>query len=282
MAVNNFKSKLWATMILASLQNKSVAEWFVNHNYEGEIRQQGDTVNINILNDVTVKDYVPSNDITYDDLDTTLAQLVVNQAKYCAIKLDDVDKVQAAGELIGPATDNMAYKLNDSYDKYIFNTLSTAATAKADNMIGTDEAPVSIANADAAVDVFIDVVTKANRNNISNIDRRAVVTPEVAGAIMKSEKRSITPKFAEFIETGYIGNMYGVEVFSSNNLAKSKGGNDLILMTNPNMTTVASQLLNMEALRSEKSFKDLVRALHVYGAKTVYENGVVGAYVTLQ
>ena len=282
MAVTNFKSKLWATMILASLQNKSVAEWFVNHNYEGDIRQQGDTVNINILNDVTVRDYVPSTDITYDDLDTTLAQLVVDQAKYCAIKLDDVDKVQAAGELLGPATDNMAYKLNDSYDKYIFDTLKAAATAKADNMIGTDEAPISIVDANKAVDVFIDVVTKANRNNISNIDRRAVVTPEFAGAIMKSEKRSINPKYAEFVETGYIGNMYGVEVFSSNNLAKSTGGNDLILMTNPNMTTVASQLLNMEALRSEKSFKDLVRALHVYGAKTVYENGVVGAYVTLK
>ena len=282
MAVNNFKSKLWATMILASLKNKSVAEWFVNHNYEGDIRQQGDTVNINILNDVTVRDYVPSSDITYDDLDTTLAQLVVDQAKYCAIKLDDVDKVQAAGELIGPATDNMAYKLNDSYDKYIFDTLKAAATAKSDNMIGTDEVPISIIDSNAAIDVFIDVLTKANRNNISNIDRRAVVTPEVAGAIMKSDKRSITPKFAEFIENGYIGNMYGVEVFSSNNLAKSTGGNDLILMTNPNMTTVASQLLNMEALRSEKSFKDLVRALHVYGAKTVYENGVVGAYVTLK
>lgn len=280
MAIKTFIPELWSTMVLARLRNISVAEQFVNHQYEGEIRQKGDTVKINTLNDVTVNDYDSGTPITYEDLDTALSELKIDQAKYCAIKLDDVDKIQAAGELLGPATDNIAYKLNDVYDKFIFDTLAKAAAAKTANMVGTDGAPIDISDNDTAIEVFVDVVTKANRNNIPNYDRRAVVTPEVAGAIMKSDKRSITPKFEEFIRMGYIGNLYGVEVFSSNNLAQSSGGNDLILLTTPLMTTVANQLLEMEALRSEASFKDLVRALHVYGAKTIYDTGVVGAYVT--
>ena len=281
MAVTNFKPELWAKMVLASLKKKSVGEFFVNHNYEGDIKAQGITVNINILNDVTVRDYDPTENLTYEDLGTTKKQLVINQAKYAAIKLDDVDKVQAAGELLGPATRNIAYKLNDAYDKFIFDTLIAAATASAGNMVGTDIAPVNIYNANNAIDCLIDVMTKANKNNIGDAERRAVVDPEVAGQIMKSDKRSITPKFAEFISNGYIGNLYGIEVFTSNNLATSTGGNHLILVTNPDMTTVASQILNMEALRSENSFKDLVRALHVYGGKTIYDTGVVGAYVSL-
>lgn len=280
MAIKTFIPELWSTMILATLRNISVAEQFINHQYEGEIRQKGDTVKINILDDVTVNDYDSGTPITYEDLSSTLSELKIDQAKYCAIKLDDVDKIQAAGELLGPATDNIAYKLNDAYDKFIFDTLAKAAASKTANMVGTDGAPIDISDNDTAIEVFVDVVTKANRNNIPNYDRRAVVTPEVAGAIMKSDKRSITPKFEEFIRMGYIGNLYGVEVFSSNNLAQSSGGNDLILLTTPMMTTVANQLLEMEALRSETSFKDLVRALHVYGAKTVYDTGVVGAYVT--
>lgn len=280
MAVKNFIPELWATMVLSSLQTSSVAENFVNHNYEGIITGQGDTVNINILNDITVKDYKPDTDIVYDDVDTTLVKLALDQAKYCAISLDDVDKVQAAGELLDPATRNMAYNLNKSYDKYIFDTLIAGATAKSANMIGSESSPIDISDPNKAIDVFVDVLTKANQNNIPAQDRRVAVSPVVAGAIMKSDKRSITPKFAEFIDRGYVGNMYGAEVFQSNNLAKSTSGNELILVTTPEMTTVANQILQMEALRSEARFKDLVRALHVYGGKVVYDTGVVGAYLT--
>jgi hypothetical protein len=82
------------------------------------------------------------------------------------------------------------------------------------------------------------------------------------------------------VSKGYIGNLYGIEWFMSNNLDKTDAGNELILVSNPQMTTVANQFSVVEALRSQTSFKDLVRAGHAYGAKTLYKNGVVGAYVS--
>lgn len=281
MALDSFLPELWASMILNSLKEKSVGEFFVNHNYEGMITSGGTSVNINIMNDIVTKKYTPGSEITYDDLGTTSAKLLIDQSDYCAIKLDDVKKVQAAGDLLNAATSNMGYSLDNKYDKYIFDTLKAAATAKPTNMVGTDEAPINIAgtNANTSIDTIIDIITIAAKNNIPDANRVAAVGPGVAGVIMKSDKRSITPKFAEFIRTGYIGNLFGVEIFRTNNLAQSTSGNDFILVTTPEMTTVANQILNVEAIRSEKMFADLVRALHVYGAKVIYDTGVVGAYV---
>lgn len=281
MALDSFLSELWASMILNSLREKSVGEFFVNHNYEGMITGTGTSVNINIMNDIVTKKYTPGSEITYDDLGTTSAKLLIDQSDYCAIKLDDVNKVQAAGDLLNAATSNMGHSLDKKYDTYIFDTLKNAATAKATNMVGTDAAPIDITgtNVNNSIDTIIDIITIASKNNIPDDNRVAAVGPGVAGAIMKSDKRSITPKFAEFISTGYVGNLYGVEIFRTNNLAQSTSGNDLILVTNPEMTTVANQILKVEAIRSEKMFADLVRALHVYGAKVIYDTGVVGAYV---
>lgn len=281
MSVTTFKPELWTSMILASLRNKSVVEFFVNHNYEGEIRGRGTSVHINIMNDITVSDYTPGSEITYSDLETVDRELVIDKMKYCGNKLEDVDKIQAAGDLLGAATENMGISLKDNYDKDVFKTMTDSAIAKSNNMVGTDSAPIDISgtNYNNAVDAFIDTLIIADKNNIPTDGRVAAVSPAVAGAIMKSDKRSLTPAFAGFVSTGYIGNLYGTEIFKTNNLAKSSSGNDLIIVTNPIVTTVANQLLNMEAMRAEKYFADYVRALHVYGSKVLYENGVVGAYI---
>lgn len=280
MAIKTFIPELWSTALLANLRSKSVVEAFVNHNYEGLITQQGDTVHINTLNDISVKKYVKGEKLSYDDLDLADQTLLIDQLDYAGVSIDDVDKVQANGDLFGPATENIAYQINKSYDKYIFNNIiAKAATAEADNMVGTDASPIDISSDNAVIDAIVDILVKANQNDIPE-NRVGVVTPVVSGQILKSDKRSISPLFADFVSKGYIGNLYGIEWFMSNNLEKTDAGNELILVSNPQMTTVANQFSLVEALRDKDSIADFIRALHVYGAKTLYKNGVVGAYVS--
>ena len=58
MALTNFIPQLWSGALLAHLDKAHVVANLVNRNYEGMIRQAGDTVIINQLGDITVKDYV--------------------------------------------------------------------------------------------------------------------------------------------------------------------------------------------------------------------------------
>ena len=57
MAITTFIPELWSARLLYALDNAHVATNLVNRNYEGVIANQGDTVHINSIGAVTVKDY---------------------------------------------------------------------------------------------------------------------------------------------------------------------------------------------------------------------------------
>ena len=63
MSVANFIPAIWSARLLAHLDKKHVYASLVNRDYEGEIRNFGDTVKINQIGDITIKDYQKGQDI---------------------------------------------------------------------------------------------------------------------------------------------------------------------------------------------------------------------------
>ena len=108
MAVTNFIPELWSARLLDALEKTHVAANLVNRDYEGEIRGQGDTVHINSIGSITVKDYAKNTDISAPEtLSTTDQTLEISQAKYFNFQIDDVDAAQAAGDLMDKARVHM-------------------------------------------------------------------------------------------------------------------------------------------------------------------------------
>ena len=71
MAVTTFIPELWSARLLYALEKSHVATNLVNRNYEGVIAKQGDTVHINSIGAITVKDYTKNTDIAAPDALTT-------------------------------------------------------------------------------------------------------------------------------------------------------------------------------------------------------------------
>lgn len=57
MSIATFIPKIWDARLQAHLDKAHVFANLVNRNYEGVITGQGDTVHINQIGDITVKDY---------------------------------------------------------------------------------------------------------------------------------------------------------------------------------------------------------------------------------
>ena len=95
MAITNFVPDLWSAKILVALRKKAVAAGLVNRDYEGEIKRMGDSVKITSINDVTIGSYTAHNDITWEDIDDATRSLLIDQAKYFAFELDDIERAQA-------------------------------------------------------------------------------------------------------------------------------------------------------------------------------------------
>lgn len=272
MAVTNFVPDLWAAEILVALRKKAVAANLVNRNYEGQIRRMGDSVKITSINDVTIGDYTAHNDITWEDIDDATRTLVINQSKYFAFELDDIEAAQSVdgGAVLAQAIDNATYQLRDVADSYLLSTMNTAVQGGA-NDLGT----VAIhTNAQALYDAFVDLAVTLDVDNVPEEGRWAVVSPSLHGRLLKLDT-FIKPgddAAPAARRNGFIGSIAGLELYKSNNLpavtdVAATGG--IAIAGHSIATTFAEQITSVEAVRRENRFADGVKGLHLYGASVI-------------
>lgn len=258
MAVTNFIPELWSAQLLAHLDRVHVFAALVNRDYEGEITACGDTVHINQIGDVTISDYTGTLDEP-EELSGTEQLLVIDQKKYFNFKLDDVDNAQTNPKLMGPAMERASYAMNDTVDQYLAGLM--VANADADSVISVSEAELGAEG--AAYEYLVDLGTKLNSANVPMVGRWAVVDPAFYGYLQKD--RRFTGNGTDFnravLENGVIGAAAGFQIHLSNN-----GGASVIAGTSA-AGSFAEQLVKLEALRAQNAFADVVRGLHVYGAK---------------
>lgn len=278
MAVTNFIPDLWSAQLLVSLRKAHVAGNLVNRDYEGEIKRQGDSVKITSINDVTIGTYTSHSDITVEDIDDATRSLLIDQAKYFAVELDDVEKAQhvkGGGSPLSQAVDNAAYQLADTADAFLLDLINDAAEATS-NDLGT----VAIhTDADALYDSIVDLMVRLDVNNVPQQGRFLVVSPTLYGRLLKLDRFVVAGDTvsAETRTNGFIGEIVGLPVYRSNNLpavtdAAATGG--VALAGYRGATTFAEQIVSVEAARMEKRFADMVKGLHVYGGKVVRPTGV--------
>ena len=273
MAVTTFIPELWSARLLYALDKAHVATNLVNREYQGIIANQGDTVHINSIGAITVKDYTKNTDIADPDALTTTEQtLVIDQCKYFNFQVDDVDNVQAAGDLVDTAMSRAAYSLADVADAYLLKTI--AAGAASGNTVGAASAPIAL----TAANVYENIVklrTKLDKANVPNPDRTIVVPPEVYALLLMDDRfaKSDAAAGQSALLNGEVGRVAGFTVYMSNNVRTGTGTDTgktpyfEITAQVSTATTYAEQIIKTEAYRLEKRFADAVKGLHVYGAK---------------
>lgn len=268
MSVATFIPELWSARLLQGLEKSHVATNLVNRDYEGQIRNQGDKVNINTLSDVAIKTYTPNSDIASpDDLTTTKQQLEITEADYFNIQLDDVDRVQSAGELMDTAMRNVAYKMNDKTDSFILGKIASGVASE--NIIGTTASPVQVTK-NNIYESIIEIRTKLDKANVPTSGRTIVIPPEIYALLLQDERfvKSDAVAGQNVLVNGLVGRVAGFDVFESNNVVYDT--NDKFWKVTAQVrtaTTFAEQIVKTEAYRMEKRFSDAVKGLHVYGAK---------------
>ncbi len=277
MAVTNFIPDIWTAKILVALRKKAVAGQLVNRDYEGEIRRMGDSVKITSVNDVTIGNYSAHNDITWEDIDDATRSLVIDQAKYFAFELDDIERAQAVngGAVMNQAIDNATYQLRDTADAFLLDAINDAAEATS-NDLGTVAIHTTAQN---LYEAFVDLAVRLDTANVPEEGRFAVVSPALHGRLLKLPT-FITPgdQAAPLArQNGYIGAIAGLELYKSNNLpavtdVAATGG--LAIAGHSIATTFAEQIVSVEGVRRENRFADGVKGLHVYGAKVVRPTAV--------
>lgn len=274
MSIATFIPEVWAAALQSSLKKSLVfaGPGVVNRNYEGEIADLGDTVTINSVSRPTISTYTPnSTTITAETLTTAQRKLLIDQAKYFAFEVDDVDARQSrnSGGLMSEAMDEAAYGLRDVADQYVAALHSGVDAA---NDIGT----VSITTAALAYTNLNKLATKLNEANVPFAGRWVIVPPWYHELLLENDKfaRVDASGSDEGLRNGIVGRALSFDVLMSNNVVNTTGDDYAIMAGYPGAISFAEQINKVEAYRPEDSFSDAVKGLHLYGAKLVRPAGI--------
>ena len=297
----NFIPELWSGKLIENFYDATVLAAISNTDYEGEIRQYGDTVNIRTTPEITIRDYVKGQTLTVENPDKPKIQLLIDKGEYFACVEDDVDKVQSDINLMDTWTKDASERMKIKIDQRVLTDLlpgiatankgATAGEQSASFNLGTTGSPLSVTKDGAGgtksvIDLLVDLGTVLDEANCPEQNRFVVIPAKMAGLIKKSELKdaSLTGDSVSVVRNGRLGMVDRFTLYVSHNLSTSGTGASMkynLIAGHKMGFTFASQMTNMETIRSESTFGNIVRGLQVYGYKVVKGEALAQSVVTL-
>jgi len=288
-----FSPVIYSKKAQLQFRKVSVVQAITNTEYFGEIREQGDTVKIIKEPSITVVSYARGQNLDVQDIQDDELTLTVDQGNYYAFAVDDIERKHAHHNWEAMAADQGAYRLRDAFDSnvltYMKNNIATA------NLLGSTGTPLKV-NYDGTYSSTEMTPTMAlNRlaryldaANVPHENRWAVVDPFFLELLRQDSSKLIDN---DYVAKGILNNgmatsmpVYGFKLYMSNNLpyagtgpsATSGSNYGYILAGHISSTATAEQIKTSEKLRSERTFADIVRGLHVFGRKLLRSESLVG------
>ena len=261
MAFSNFIPEVWSARLLEHLDNVHVYAALMNRDYEGDIRAYGDTVHINQIGNITINDYTGDDIAAPEELDSTMMELKIDQAKYFNFQIKDIDNAQSNPKVVDAAMQRASYGINDTIDRYLAALLLAGAD-------GGSTITAGALTSENAYDYLVDLGVSLNEHNVPMLGRWVVIPPWFHGLLLKDPRfvGNGTGYNQAILQGGWVGDAAGFRIHLSNNVPLSDSTYSVIAGTNA-AGSFAEQLVELEAYRREENFSDAVKGLHVYGAK---------------
>lgn len=288
----NFIPEIWSGKLIENFYDATVLAAISNTDYEGEIRAHGDTVNIRTTPELTIRDYEKGMTLTVENPDKAKIQLLIDKGEYFAAVEDDVDKIQSDIVLMDNWSKDASERMKIKIDTRVLTDMlpgiaavnkgATAGRISGNINLGTTASPVAITKTNV-LDFIVDMGTVLDEANAPEAGRFLVIPAKMAGMIKKSDLKdaSISGDSQSIVRNGRLGMIDRFTIYVSHNLNVATGGKFSIVAGHKMGLTFASQMTEMETIRSEHTFGNIVRGLQVYGYKVVKPEALTQGVVTL-
>lgn len=286
-----FIPAIWSAKLIEKFYDATVLAAISNTDYEGEIRNQGDTVKIRTKPTIAINDYTADLNLSVQRPSSNLVEMTVDRGKYFNTILDDVMEVQSDVDQMSMWADDASEQMKIVIDTDVLagidtdivaaNKGLTAGRISGDINLGTPAAPLQLVarNAGVGETEVVDLITwfgqVLDEQNIPEQGRWMILPAWVCSLIKRSELRdaSLTGDSQGIARNGRLGMVDRFTLYMSNLLPTDTDGGAgdsyRIYAGHSHGLTFASQLTKVETLRAESTFGTLLRGLQVYGYKVV-------------
>ena len=299
-----FIPTLWSKKLLVKLYQNLMLSEVTNVDYQGELRNHGDTVRIRSVPDVSIKPYEIGMNLSYEVPEPIYQDMQINQGMYFGVKVSDVLEYQSDIDLMNTFTDEAAKQLKIAIENEVFfssfvnqgpsgaNEGGTAGEISHAYNLGTDTAPIDQKDAQGILDAILRMSSVLDEQNVPEDDRYLIISPYDRHLLMQSDiaQANFTGDPRSTIRTGKIGSIDRFTVYVSNLLPRGAAGKSLVAGLSPtsdgsdlsgaqqrrlmvggtkHAVSFASTIEKTEPIRDQNDFGDIVRGLAVYGRKVV-------------
>ena len=294
-----FLPSIYSKKVLNFFRKSSVVEAITNTDYAGEISAFGDSVKIIKEPVISVSDYTRNSDTTETRLTDQELTLVVDSAKAFKFIVDDIETNMSHVNFKEVASSSAAYALRDSYDAAVIATMfSGVSSSSPDHVLGADNATDLAAgtfdgtgNLDIGfgssehdpIDVLARMARLLDEQSVPEEGRWFVAGPDFYEVLGQASSKLLSVDFNAgqgSIRNGLVssGKLRGFDMYKSNNIASTSNAAGKCMGGHISSTATANTILSTEVLRDPSSFGDIVRGLHVYGAKVLRPEALVSAF----
>jgi len=293
-----FLPSVYSKKVLNFFRKASVVEAITNTDYAGEISAYGDSVKIIKEPVISVSNYTRNADTTATLLTDQEINLVVDSAKAFKFIVDDIESNMSHVNFKEIASSSAAYALKDAYDAAVLATMFAGCSAATPNhILGADNATAlgaGVFDGTGSVDLGqtgetdpLDLMARMARlldeQNVPEEGRWFVAGPDFYEQLGQSGSKLLSVDFNAgqgSIRNGLVssGKLRGFDMYKSNNIAATSNATGKVMAGHMSSTATANTILSTEVLRDPTSFGDIVRGLHVYGAKVLRDEALVSAF----
>jgi hypothetical protein len=309
-----FIPTLWSGKLLAKFYQNTMLSEIANTDYEGELKNQGDTIRIRLAPSISISDYTVGQNLSYEVPTPIFQDMQVNKGKYFGVQVNDVLSYQSDMNLMNMFTEDAAKQLKISIENEVFfnnmvtegpaaaNEGATAGAISAAYNLGTDVTPIDQATPENVLKGILRMSTVLDEQNVPEDGRWLIISPFDRHLLMQSNiaQAYFTGDAQSTIRSGKIGMLDRFTVYVSNLLPRGAAGKALVAgLTDPSTggavasakarrlmvagtkaaMSFAMTVNKTEPLRNQTDFGDIVRGLAVYGRKTVKPEALVTAIV---
>jgi len=300
---------LFSKKVMRLFTESTILNEITNNDYEGEIKGKGDQVQVRVAPTyMTVNDYVVNVDISFETPGEDARTLNIDQAKYVAFKLDEVDKVQSDLGLMGIFAERAANSLDIDTSRAVLSTMglgayddsadvwgahtsgnigATAGKLSGSFDLGVAGTPIQV-TASNALESIVDLGTVLDEADVPQEGRFIVLPAWFCNYLKKGDlkRADITGDGTGVIRSGLIGQIDNFMVYRSNLLKHVTDAHlnspeaFYVIAGVTDATTFASQVTKTETTPVENGFGEKWKTLLVYGNKVIQPEALAMFYCT--
>lgn len=255
-----FIPQIWSGKLVEKFYQATVLAAIANTDYEGEIKNKGDTVKIRTRPTITIADYQADQDLNVQRPSSDLAPtLEINKGKYFNLALDDVMEIQADIDMMSIWAEDAAEQMKIKVDQEVLldisagtgaganlllvdkNSGNTAGILSQNILLGVTATPVFInsvaagagngtgassANSRSVINWLVDMGQCLDEQNIPESGRWVLIPAWVAALIKKSDLKdaSLSGDGTSMLRNGRLGMIDRFTLYMSNLLPAGVAG----------------------------------------------------------